>query len=272
MKYGWRPDREAFDQLNSIRFSMSELMSYGIDDLHTVADPTAFVVENPEGTLQIEDQQRTNSCVGHGGSTIMERCYQLQTGNQIQLSRWYAYIMSQRIAGIRGDNGSTITAMVRVAKDHGVCREELWKFPGQYVTDVPAGCDEDAKRFRIAATAKMSSIVDDQLFLGKNIGGLIIGVPWTRSFDEHPELIERFDGGQGGGHCVGIPFLSPRKDRNGDHYAWLINSWGLRWGKRGWKEISPAARASLYRHSWTEIWGISDMEDPRPRAVIHLEA
>jgi len=272
MKYGWRPDRENFSELNAIRADPIMLRTYGMDDLYTVADPEQFIVTNPEGLLQTEDQQRTNSCVGHGGSSAVERCLFLASGRNDQLSRWYAYIQSQRFAGIRGDNGSTITAMVRVARELGVCREDLLPFPGSYVTSIPDGCNEDAARFKIQTAMKLESITDDQLFLGKNIGAMIIGVNWTASFDEHPTLIERFVSGRGGGHCVCIPFLSPRVDQNGDHYAWLLNSWGLRWGKNGWKEISPQARTQLYRHQWTEMWGVSDMLDPSPRAVIPLAA
>lgn len=264
MKYGYRWDREDKWELRHASLSGRALLQRSnlSGPLFTVDDPTKYY-DDPGQHVTVEDQQQLGSCVGHGGTTTMEWCYFLATGSRIELNRMYAYVASQRIAGIRGDNGSTVAAMATLAK-RGVPLEEAWPYTGRYTTQIPASATQSATN-KIASTTDMESYDVLQQFLGRLMGGVCIGVKWGASFDRG-ETVEQFNSGErGGGHCVSLPFLSPRKDSRGRHYVWLANSWSERWGNRGFKEVAPTAIDAMIRHQWSEFSGFSDMVVPESR-------
>lgn len=273
---GWLRESEPRELIADRLHSLAGLRAYGAGPLFAVEDP--FTLEDPDGVLQVENQARTNSCVGHGTSSILEWLHKIRTGHSIQLSRQFAYIESQKLAGIRGDNGSHVSAAIRVSFDKGCCLESTWPFRGVYDTRVPDGAYEDAKRFRIqSATENFTSVEDDQIYLGKKIGGILLGIPWTQQLVQAPRILEELNTRSPlvGFHCVCYPFLSTRTDSQGRHYAWMLNSHSRSWGNRGWLEVSPNARQALYdyvyrRQRVSEAYGLSDLTESRPTAIIEM--
>lgn len=229
---GWRADLEDRDWLRHNYPVLVNLRNRyhgdidGYGELYTVEDPTVF--DNPEHLAITENQANMGSCVGHGGTTAMEICWELAGLPRIALSRMYAYRASQLIAGINGDNGSTISAMTKLAL-RGVCLESTYTYPSRYSSSIPANAKAEAEtgKYKCRKSLPIKSIADDQMFLGKRMGALIVGWAWKSSFDDQ-EIIEDVGGSLVGGHCVCIAALSPRRDRNGDYYSWVNNSWGKR--------------------------------------------
>lgn len=83
--------------------------------------------------MSIENQGQIGSCQGNSITTAIEVCnYNKRNKSLKQLSRMHAYIETQKIDGIQGDNGSTITGGVKFAKEKGAILESLYPYPNSY--------------------------------------------------------------------------------------------------------------------------------------------
>lgn len=239
-----------------------ELSTYGVDELQPVSDPTSIV--------QTEDQGQMNSCGGHGGSTAIERVEFLETGRQVQLSRMWVYIRGQQIDGIRGDRGMTISAGVRLLQGQGVCTESTYPYPRSYTTNIPSGASEEAEKRKIGSSVRIRTYDQMQTFLGGNMGAVYGGCQWTSAM-ANPQngVVERFRPGRGLGHAWAIVALSPRTDSQGRHYVWLANSHSVRYGNRGFAELSPTCCTEMLQHNFTDLVGLSKLTVPVPRVKIN---
>jgi len=207
--------------------------------------------------LRTEHQGPQGSCQGHALSDVGEVCYHVATqGEVIQFSRQYCYIRSQYYDGIKGDQGSTLTAGAKVAMQDGFPPEELWPYSGRYETRPPNRTWDDillaAAAFKLRTVERLRSYDDIFAWLAGGIGAVWIGIRW----------------GGGGGHSVSIPGYTRRKDSRGRNYLDMHNSWGPNWGNGGWKEIEPAQVDRWFRDPYTVVLGGSDMYGdgiaPRP--------
>ena len=86
----------------------------------------------PREWFNIENQQNSSSCEGQSRSSAGEYLTMLSDGEEIQLSRYFAYLAAQRDGrGMRGDNGAYLEAGTR-ASARGIPLES--RFPGQRIT------------------------------------------------------------------------------------------------------------------------------------------
>nr|WP_240491192.1 hypothetical protein [Pirellula sp. SH-Sr6A] len=199
----------------------------------------------------------------------MEWCYVIATnGQRQQLSRAMGYYETQRIDGINGDRGSTISGGVKLAKNVGLCEEPLWPYTGRYQPTRPGNWQaitENAAKYKIGRAVQIRTYDDFRAFSGSLQGGIHIGIAWGNSMSK--AVVESFSPGMGG-HAIAGLCLSDRVDSQGRPYAWIMNSWGQNVGSRehpGWHEWSPNAISQMLRHQWTEMIGISDMPAAKPR-------
>lgn len=262
---------------------MSEFTGYPIDkedrqfldtlDDASTAIPMAGTYEevrlDPRQLVKLESQGRQGSCAGHSLSSIMEWCYTVATGGIVlQLSRAMAYYETQRIDGIRGDSGSTISGGVRLATNTGVCEETLWPYPANYNPARPNNWQAiltNAAKYKIARSVRIRNYDDYRGFVGSGQGGVHNGIAWGSSMNR--AVIETFTPG-GGGHAIAGLCLSSRVDSQGRPFIWILNSWGGQFGSReypGWQEWSPTAINQMLSHRWTVMIGLSDMPSAKPR-------
>ncbi|HSG71070.1 MAG TPA: hypothetical protein VLA12_11680, partial [Planctomycetaceae bacterium] len=104
LKAGWLHDNEDQAWLDSLE----DGTPFGRSDYEPM--PMAVRLVKPSTWLKIEDQNGFGSCQGHSLSSCAEVAHWLATGGEvIQLSRWFAYVGTQIIDGIWGDQGSTIS-------------------------------------------------------------------------------------------------------------------------------------------------------------------
>lgn len=255
---GWRIDLEDFDRLNALPDEAPVLAMRGSYEEVTL---------DPRKVLRVENQGSVGACQGHSLSSICEWCYIIESGDtSLQLSRAYGYYQTQVIDGIKGDRGSTISGGVKLATQFGICREELWQYTGKYDPTPPRPLAElraDAAKYKIGSERRMTSYDGVRTFLGSGQGGVHLGITWNSSVDR--ALVNNFSGAQGGGHSIGLYCLSDRKDSSGRPYAWMMNSWGTKWGTSGWAEWSPAAIDQMLKSRNTVFVGLSDMVDVKPR-------
>lgn len=257
---GWNVDAEDFETLAALPNESPILSMMGTFKAVTL---------DPREVIQIPNQQRQGSCVGHALSTCMEWCYAIESGKwDKQLSRAYCYYESQKLSGISGDRGSTVSGAVKLSETTGAPEETFWQYPSSYNNKRPGNWQavlENAAQYKIAKSYKMSSYDGIATFLGSGQGGVVIGIGWNSSVDR--AVVESYSSGGGGGHALAFIALSERKDSSGRQYLWLANSWGTSWGNKGWAEVAPKAVDQMLAARNTVMIAISDMPAIKPRSV-----
>lgn len=218
--------------------------------------------------LKVESQARQGACAGHSLSSIMEWIYAIATGgDRIQLSRAMAYYETQKLDGIRGDNGSTIGGGTKLAKSVGVCREDLWKYPVNYNPARPANWNEiqkDAENYKIETSIRITSYDGYRTFLGAGLGGVHGGWNWNSTMEK--KVVEVFQPtNRDGGHSEAGICLSTREDSQGRPYIWILGSWAATFAQAGWQEFSPTCIQQMLKHPNTVLVGLSDMPSIAPR-------
>lgn len=255
---GWLREKEDFAFLDSLPGESPVLAMRG-----TYTE----VKVDPRKVMKIENQGSVGSCQGHALSSVCELCYYIASGDlSLQLSRAAAYYETQRIDGIRGDSGSTISGGIKLATTKGIPREELWKYSGRYDNTRPSNfeaVEADAAKYRIGQSYKMTTYDGVRTFLGSGQGGISIGISWGGEVDR--PIVNSFSGTGGGGHAIALLGLSERQDSSGRPFVWMLNSWGSGWGNGGWAEWAPNAVEQMLRHRFTACFGLSDMPNVKPR-------
>lgn len=224
---------------------------------------------DPRKLIRVENQRQMGSCAGHSLSSNLEWLYCIATGGSVvQLSRMAGYILAQDIDGIRSDAGSMVGSGVKVAMSTGLPEESLWPYPNSYNRSKPNNdWKQNAEKYKIARAVNITTWEQWKTWLGSGQGGIHTGISWGNSMNR--SIIETFSPG-GGGHSVAALCLSERKDRNGDSYSWIANSWSESFGSReypGWQEWSPTAVKQMLAHRFTTFVGVSDMPNIKPREL-----
>lgn len=270
VKWGWRHDVEDRDELLNSAAPTSDVMAMrGEYD----GKPHAQLADFLRKHLRVHNQGSQGSCRGHSGSAALENCLIIAGGDvQLQLSPQYFYIQTQRLDGITGDRGSTVQNGIKLMRERGCCPEEFWPYPQpvKYQTSPPRHslqeCHEAATPFRIRKHYDLREYEAARTFLQSNQGPIDSGIIWTQSMAASGgSTVESYGGSEIGGHATLFPCLSSRLDQSGRPYIWCLNSWGLNWGQKGWKEISPTAWNQFSRDRRNVLIGVSDMENPTPR-------
>lgn len=227
----------------------------------------------------IEDQMRTNSCTGHGGSGVEEFNEWLETQRWTQRSRWGAYILGQEAAGRpHVDNGCTIDGIARMGSETGWGREQLWKFTGQYHVNPPGGRAAylaDAALRKTKSWKRLSSFADMALWSQTGQGGIMVGWPWFSNWynipadgivpDPNNELV--------GFHCVALYWQINRAE--GSRYCFEgPNSYRRTWGRRGFGIWRPSLIDWLMKYRGSFVVGFSGMrqEEAVARPLNYLKS
>jgi hypothetical protein len=239
-----------------------------------VVDETVYNLEVDVDHTVIVNGIAAFQCQGQALTENIEYCYTVATGKVLQFSRMFAYLESQRFDNIRSDSGSTLSGGTKAVKQTGICREEIAPYPNRYpghswMTQIMR---DDASKYKLLSHTEMSSVEQIKSFLGSGIGVVQIGISWNNSMNPSSNgTITSFSGGGGGGHSVSICGYLPDSDINVKSSAgyWLIlkNSWGTRWGVRGYCYVDPKAVEQMLRHQFTVMIGRSEMVHPEPRPV-----
>jgi hypothetical protein len=220
-------------------------------------DPSSWLCAQPKNQL------RKNSCTGFG-TTCASRITNWigSEGTEVDLSEDFTYLTGQKEAGIRGDNGGTIAAVVQAVKKYGLCREETMPYSPNYVTNVPREAFDEAGEHLIQSHTQLYSYEDCFKFLSAGIGAIVIGIPWVESLARHQgtDPVEEVGGQVLGQHCVCLGGYPSDKDENGENYLLLFNSHGPEWGDRGRAKIAPKVIRRWASTQQVSIIGISDMQ------------
>jgi hypothetical protein len=250
-KLGWALDRENFGLLEQNGTDASLVLQRyyeAVPQFNTTADPL--------GVLDILDQGQQGACQGHALATVFSICYFLATGRKAAFSRAAGYYLSQKKDGIRGDQGSTLSAGQWVATQHGMCLETDWPYPSRYNPAMP---DTAQGKFTFKLqTTKPFRDLDSMLDWLKRGLPVQTGLTWNGSCDE--EVVDDYNGRSGGGHSTVFWQLRPSGN------IVNINSWGGRWNGDGLHEWTPDSIRRTLENRWTTYIGYAPdgMSFPTP--------
>lgn len=198
--------------------------------------PAFNVNTNPMTIVTLLDQKNLGSCQGHALVRMLQICYFLMTGRILNFSRAAAYFLSQQYDGIRGDNGSTLSAGQKVATIHGMCLEEEWEYPSYYNPSEPTPKPHYVFKLVASKPTKDPAVIRAALDLGLPVQD---GIKWNSEVSR--TLCDGYTGsGPGGGHSTTLWCK-----KNGNYIR--INSWGL-WDGDGCNENTPEALDQQVRY------------------------
>lgn len=254
---GWRSDLENRKSLEENAFSISIVKGLQFSAPDEI---------DPRPWHRIENQGSMGSCQGHAQSSVCEMAYHIATGEVIQFSPMWAYLMTQKIDGLLGhDNGSTIDGGRKSAEQNGSCPLTVFPYPNpvHYSTKIPDGAPIAAEPFKIRNHAMIRSYDDAMAFLGSGQGGIEIGISWGAGLQPDSNGIVHSYRGGAGGHA--LAFLGYTKGANN---LWLANSWGEGWDPtlKGYAECNSDCVNQMCRDPNVVMIGMSDLTVPEDRS------
>ena len=247
---GWALDRENFGLLEQNGVDAGEVLQRYAD-----AFPQFNTTADPLGVVDILDQGQQGACQGHALAQVFSICYFLATGRKAAFSRAAAYYLSQKKDGIRGDQGSTLSAGQWVATQHGMCLEADWPYPSRYNPAMPSSA-QGKFTFKLQTTKPIRDLDSMLEFLRRGLP-VQTGLDWSNSCNE--EVVDNYRPG-GGGHSTVFWQLRPSGN------IVNINSWGRGWNGDGVHEFTPDSIRRTLQNRWTTYIGYAPdgMSFPTP--------
>lgn len=235
------------------------------DEIPEIMDPRGHELAG-RGFLKMENQYSQGSCQGQALTECLEFCFGVEVGKVVQSSRQFAYLVSQMHNNIRGDRGSTLSGGTKCVEHYGICREEIGPYQSRYPGHgwVKQEMYEDAKTYKLGSHTNLRSADEVRAYLGSGMGIVQIGIRWGVRPDSKG-LVTRYSS-SGGGHSVVFAGYLPddavgAKSSRG-WWGLMKNSWGERWGDKGYAYVDPSAMDAMCRQT---VIGRSDMITPIPK-------
>lgn len=253
---------------------MAEIAATAIElgfSVRDYAPPNELI---PTNRLRHDQQGDMGSCGGFGNSTIGEYTLTRQLvvdswKESLQFSPLFAYLEAQRFDGwVGSDNGCTISACVRVAKEVGFLPEANLAYRTPYPRNARSIITDDMRSIAAANRIQSHTVIRDYAgmfnYLASKAGGILVGTPWNNSFyAPQGGSLERISFGfRDGGHAYGFVGYTARKDARGRNYLLRVNS-----HPDFLTPVAPAVIDQLFTSQSTVVVGMSDMTTPRPRNV-----
>lgn len=180
----------SLEQIDKIR-AMAVPMQYGLGDVDI---KNILDINTIRELLRIESQAAMNSCRGHSMSTGIEVINYHETGEWVQISRLFCYLITQLKDGLLGrDAGSTIYNGLIQAKELGVILESEMpypnpvRYPGKawFLNMLQTPEIKNALRFFVGNFIETNSYEDALVFYASELGYQDIGMSWPPVLDEN---------------------------------------------------------------------------------------
>lgn len=226
-----------------------------------------------EGWLRVENQGSIGSCQGASLTECAEYSYVVSGGDVVQLSKMFAYLVSQQYDRITSDRGSTLSGGTKCVREVGICPDAIAPYPSRYPGHgwLTQTMKDAAPAYRMSTHTVLRSATETKQFIGSGIGIVHIGISWGTSMTpDRNGCVRRFSPG-GGGHavvfCGYLPDSEVGQQSTSGYWFLLKNSWSTRWGLKGFAYVDPAAVTQMLSHRWSVFVGRSDMTNPSPRPL-----
>lgn len=260
-------------------------MPYSFDDEHLSLPSRVDVREDEMFTkswMRVENQGGVGACQGYGLIHCVEYLYAVLTGQIVQLSPMYAYLLSQFFDGIRGDRGSTLSGGTKALMQMKLCllseypRER--SYPSNGYKDIPQSAIDAAKAgpFQTVRTVRFRDAGESRAFIGSMAGIIQTGTAWPEQMARVPRhgAIQGIGGRNFGGHSYNICGYKPIDELSSETRAALprtrgtsvhivTNSHSRSWAADGWAYLTDELFNAL--NTKDLLLGRTDMGDIKPR-------
>lgn len=236
-----------------------------IDDMGFFKEPAEI---DPREWFEIHNQGNQGSCQGQSLADSVDYCHYLDTGENINCSRGFAYLASQAQGNLIGsDSGSTLDGGSKAAKI-GLPLEDVFPYTENYKTllanyrSKSAAILADAtKLYKLMGEVPLANEEDCKQFLATHSGIIHIGIMWGVADSWE---ITGYNA-SGGGHAVTIAGYLKHPSWG---YGYLLkNSWGQAWGKDGWGLLKPSVVTSMIKARYSVFLGRSAPQTPKPKIL-----
>ena len=237
--YGWHPD-----------------IPDSRDFLYAAIKPVVRVpasVDLTAGCPAVEDQGRLGSCTAQALAGNLEFLDNRIDGAYTDVSRLFIYYNERTLEGTEEyDSGASLRDGIKTLKNDGACVERLWPYEiRKFAVAPPRKCYEEAKGRIITAYHRIRTLTEMLACLAE-------GYPFVFGFT----VYESFESVKVARTGV-VPM--PKKDEKalGGHAVMAVgfhkearrflvrNSWGTRWGLKGYFTLPFAYLESLAADFWT---------------------
>ena len=202
---------------------------------------------------RVEDQGNLGSCTAQALSGSLEFLDKKTDGAYTDVSRLFVYYNERLLMGsVEYDSGASLRVGIKTLRNHGACGETLWPYVITRFARKPAAkCYTEAKSHRIVSYHRISG-------LREMLACLAEGYPFVFGFT----VYESFQAasvartgvvampGKGektlGGHAV----MAVGYDRTAGRF-FVRNSWGAKWGKKGYGTMPFEYLETLAADFWT---------------------
>lgn len=222
--------------------------------------------------MKRSDQGPVNSCTGFGMTHAAEVCMFNQTQVWRQFHPMWIYKQGQKLDGIRGDRGATISGVVKAAK-RGLLPEDFdgdgqpeTVYSTNYNMRYPEGSDAVAAQWKIGYSKIVRTFDDCLRFLQTGQGAIFTGESWGGWRPSSTGIVTKWKSGGGGHACAIIDWITIK----GKVYLVHVNSHGSRWGSNGFAYLSKGFVDARARNSRLTSVGVSDLQHPEVRRTVAL--
>lgn len=238
----------------------------------------------------VRNQRSKGSCRGHSLAANARLSFYMQAGlpdldedgkpNESNLqddfSPDWCYYRCQAKDGIRGDNGATINAGIRVGLEEGIVREIDLPYEESYEPSRAndAGLKDKAKAFRFGRYSVIETAEEMFDWVGSGQGGIDWGTIWPLPFVKGCLVKGLSSNARGGGHATAggtlikggnLINLVPSLKGEVKEDEWVMqfmNSHSSSAQFKGFYFVTMEGARQILRHQWTTVIGWSDLSTP----------
>lgn len=264
---GYNIEREPRERIRA-RSAESKMLWQAALQAYQWEKPTEL---DPRGWMNVENQKRTNSCVGQSVTTVGELCGVIADGNKVQLSRTWAYLSSQDASGYIGrDAGADLDGATRAA-ERGFPLESDFRWFDDYASMLREYRSRKAEilagsLYKLQGEVTIDTGQEALDFLGGWTGAIQIGAAWPGfQLQNGWEIHDYNPRNVSGGHAYSVLGYLPMPDWPMKLGLLGVNSWDTTWGNKGWFLMKIPAFEKIAQASGNIAIGRSRMVTPAPR-------
>ena len=227
-RYNWIPDKKDSRDYKYTK----RAQEFGLLQMPSQVDLT-------KKCSPVENQEKIGSCTANALVGNMEFLEKMTSKVPQNLSRLFIYYNERKAEGtVNSDSGASLRDGIQVLHKAGVCDEKSWPYKTVLLYEAPnPNCYEQALSRRITKYERLSSLDDMKDCLASGFP-FVFGFRVYSSF-ESPEVaasgfvnLPASDESFLGGHAV----MAVGYDDEASRFI-VRNSWGTRWGKKGYFTI-----------------------------------